>query len=227
MALLMGTITGVLFIFLCNAGSAKYKKWKKIDEYRHINGVTEIAVATVAKNLLPIFKPHISSGDHVYMVGDGYYAKSNSKSHWRKCLHDWFSQNVTFHYILINPVPGAKDALISMCDRCCKTRDQVFITILKTEEQTEDARKIANLFSTLHPTILRKEDARKGMWLEYNHPKNSVVSYRNLFVPPTSEPGKNLDKVNMYSDYIDILIGSNREQSLTELCNNRFSKKAA
>ncbi|MDA4844752.1 hypothetical protein [Hoeflea poritis] len=199
MAFFAGILIGLVVLLTINTISAKQKKKDKIKRYKNITDPIDVPVATIAKDLGPLFEKYISDGTKIDIVGDGYYAYSTNEKIWMKCLRGWLSRGISISYILIE---ADKAALSALHPLMAEYGDKFLVYELRKTHADEKIGKIADLFFTMHPVLI-STDLGQGMWLEKYHPRHSCHAYNNRFVPPGKLADGDLDMHTKFKEYLE------------------------
>lgn len=198
MSFVAGALFGLAIVLILNFLSAREKRQAKLRKYENVGGPIEVPVATIAKDLGPIFEPYVVKGTIIHIVGDGYYAYSPNQKYWLTCLNNWLSAGAEIKYILVDAEPEAISSLAPVRSRFA---DQFTVHCVSRNSENVRLANLARLFETLHPVLI-ETPAGNGMWLERFHPRSSCHSYHNRFVPPGKLQGEDLEAYRTYESYI-------------------------
>jgi hypothetical protein len=199
---LLGIASGVLLIAAVNTYISRQRKSDRLAKYNDVKGVVEVQLASIAKDAGPLISQQVTKGTILSIVGDGYYADSPKSSIWLEYLEAWLKAGAIINYILINPNRSSFDALENVLSEKHITLNLYVVVSGLGTKRFDD---IATLFHTLHPTLIENQNGN-GMWLEYNHPRNTCHSYGNIFVPPVAMTGENEILFQSYKKYISEII---------------------
>jgi len=133
--------------------------------------VTHLSAATISRDLLPRFNPHVSKDTVIKVVGgDGVYVSGPHGLNWRRGLNTWLRKGAIVEIVLVDPTDEVWAAYSKLS--ACSDRLRLYRISDKKERHASLVRK----YRTFHPTILRSAEV-KLLWLENFHPPGCHTAY--------------------------------------------------
>jgi len=136
-----------------------------------------VSQATVADDLFPATKSLELKGATISVVGgDGSYINLPNGEELRRGLEDWCERGANVRYLLTCASEKAIAAFDKLDEELGSKFTVTYVDCLDKHEELE----------ITHPTLIELSGDRRAMWLESDHPRNSMVAYGVKYTSPSA-----------------------------------------
>lgn len=186
----LNALIGAMIAFL--AINILLVKWRKRDELlqsanrpRNSSTRVNISVAKIATDLFPITKDLEMSNTVIKVVGgDGEYLSLKNASKLIDGLEDWIKRGADIEYYLVCPSDSGLDKFKKIKKKFGSKFNTYYTVCIDGEEP--NAPKGFEDFETFHPTLFFSKGEPLAMWIENDHPRNSMFASDVTYTSPNA-----------------------------------------
>ena len=179
--MIYGALLAIVVFVVANYIFNKQKRKLIAQKQKPVDGLATSKLtfdyATVADDLFPVTSKLDLDGAHIsVMSGDGSYILLPKHEKLKAGLKDWCARGASIDYILTSAKPQVKQAFATLKAEIGAQFNLIDASGCHGKYD----------FTHLHPTLFHLKNNENAMWLESEHPSNSMVAYGVTYLPPGS-----------------------------------------